>query len=42
VQLALNEVDQLAHATGLQLALASRLALAGATATGFVLVAVVS
>lgn len=42
LQLALNDADQVAHATGMQLAFASRLALAGATATGFVLIAVVS
>jgi hypothetical protein len=37
----LNDADQLTTATGQQLAFASRLALAGATATGFVLVAIV-
>lgn len=41
LQLALNDADQLTTATGQQLAFASRLALAGATATGFVLVAIV-
>jgi hypothetical protein len=40
-QLALNGADLFAHLTGSPLALASRLALAGATTTGFVLVGVV-